>query len=167
MELNNEHITSRIKEKFGDKILTVEEPFELLTITADKDINLELIDFLKKDAELQVNFLTDLTAIHYPENKGEEIGVIVHLHSLTNNFRIRLKFFIPEAAPVIRSLVPVFPGANWMERETFDFFGIKFEGHPNLKRILNVEDMTYHPMLKQYPLEDGTREDKNDTYFGR
>ncbi|MES2629682.1 MAG: NADH-quinone oxidoreductase subunit C [Bacteroidota bacterium] len=167
MEFTNEHITGRIKAQFGDKILFVEEPFELLTITAAADINVELVSFLKNDPELQVIFLTDLCGIHYPENKGEEIGVICHLHSLVHNFRIRLKFFIPEAAPSIRSLVPVFPGANWMERETFDFYGIKFEGHPNLKRVLNVDDMTYHPMLKQYPLEDPTREDKNDTYFGR
>lgn len=167
MEFTNEHITNRIKEKFADQIFSVEEPFGLLTIVADKNINLELISFLKNDPELQVIFLTDLCGIHYPQNKGAEIGVVVHLHSLVNNFRIRVKFFMPEDAPNIRSLIPVFAGANWMERETFDFFGIKFEGHPNLKRILNVEDMTYHPMLKQYPLEDGTREDKNDTYFGR
>lgn len=58
-------------------------------------------------------------------------------------------------------------GANWMERETFDFYGFRFKGHPNLKRILNMDEMNYHPLRKQYPLEDGSRDDKADNYFGR
>lgn len=167
MALSNEHIANRIKEKFADKILSVEEPHGMLTLVADKDINLELMGFLQKDAELQVNFLTDLCGIHYPEHKGAEIGVVCHLHSFTNNFRLRVKFFMSEANPELRTLSNLYPTANWMERETFDFYGIKFIGHPNLTRVLNVDDMNYHPMLKQYPLEDATREDKNDTYFGR
>ena len=65
------------------------------------------------------------------------------------------------------SITSVFSAANWMERQEFDFFGIIFTGHPNLKRILNMDEMTYHPMRKEYPLEDGTREDKNDKMFGR
>ncbi len=167
MVLTNEYILNRIQGKFGEQVLSHEEPFGLLTLVVDKNINLELIQFLKTDAELQVNFMTDLCGIHYPDNKGAEIGVVYHLHSLTNNFRIRIKCFMPTELASIRSAVNLFPAANWMERETFDFYGINFEGHPNLIRILNVEDMNYFPMLKQYPLEDGTREDKNDTYFGR
>jgi len=61
----------------------------------------------------------------------------------------------------------LFVGANWMERETFDFYGVNFKGHPNMKRILNEDSMDYHPMRKEYQLEDATREDKDDTYFGR
>lgn len=167
MALSNEHITTRIMEKFADKVSLVEEPYGLLTLVVDKTINLELIDFLKNDSELQVNFLTDLCGIHYPENKGAEIGVVYHMHSFIHNFRIRIKCFMPTETPHIRTATGLFPAANWMERETFDFYGIHFQGHPNLKRVLNVDDMDYFPMLKQYPLEDGTREDKNDTYFGR
>jgi NADH-quinone oxidoreductase subunit C len=69
--------------------------------------------------------------------------------------------------PVLPTAVTIWPAANWMERETYDFYGILFEGHPNLVRILNVEDMTVFPMRKDFPLEDQTREDKNDSMFGR
>jgi NADH-quinone oxidoreductase subunit C len=69
--------------------------------------------------------------------------------------------------PQIDSIESVFGAANWQERETFDFYGIEFLGHPNLKRILNVDEMDYFPMRKEYPLEDQTRTDKDDTYFGR
>jgi NADH-quinone oxidoreductase subunit C len=89
------------------------------------------------------------------------------LHSFINNVRLRLKVFIPASDPQIPSATAVFDTANWMERETFDFYGILFQGHPNLKRILNVDDMDYHPLLKQYRLEDGTRTDKVDSFFGR
>jgi NADH-quinone oxidoreductase subunit C len=71
------------------------------------------------------------------------------------------------ADPVFRSAVDLWPAANWMERETWDFFGIRFEGHPNLKRILNMEDFPAFPLRKDYPLEDPTRQDKNDDFFGR
>ena len=67
----------------------------------------------------------------------------------------------------VPSITPVFPGADWFEREAYDFYGILFEGHPNLKRILNVEYLDYFPMRKEYPLEDPTREDKDNRFFGR
>ncbi|HNC30333.1 MAG TPA: NADH-quinone oxidoreductase subunit C, partial [Cyclobacteriaceae bacterium] len=73
----------------------------------------------------------------------------------------------PEEKPTVPTLTNVFPAANWMERETYDFFGVIFEGHPNLIRILNVEEMTIFPLRKEYPLEDQTREDKNNDMFGR
>jgi NADH-quinone oxidoreductase subunit C len=89
------------------------------------------------------------------------------LHNLYNNQRIRLKIFLPQEKPVTETLTQVFPSANWMERETFDFFGVVFEGHPDLRRILNVDEMIIFPMRKEYPLEDQTREDKQDEMFGR
>jgi NADH-quinone oxidoreductase subunit C len=69
--------------------------------------------------------------------------------------------------PAVRTVSDLFSAANWMERETYDFYGIIFEGHPNLKRILNVEYLDYFPMRKEYPLEDPTREDKDNRFFGR
>jgi len=89
------------------------------------------------------------------------------LHNMVSGEKVRLKVMLPQDNPVVQSLTTVFPGANWMERETFDFFGVKFTGHPNLKRILNVEEMIIHPLRKEYPLEDQVRADKDDSRFGR
>ena len=122
---------------------------------------------LQQDQEIKLNFLTTMCGINYPENEGKELGMIYHLHSLTQNIRLRLKIFFPVADPVVPTLSNLYAAANWMEREAYDFYGVIFTGHPNLIRILNVEDMDYHPMRKQYPLEDGTREDKTDLFFGR
>ena len=89
------------------------------------------------------------------------------LHSLVNNWRIRLKIYLPEENPETPTLTTVFSAANWMERETYDFFGVNFVGHPNLKRILNVDEMDYFPMRKEFPMEESTRIDKDDEMFGR
>ena len=160
-----EKIITAITEKFGADILNIEQ-LDLLTITINKSQIVELAKFLYDSEELKFRFLTDLTGIHLPEQK-EEFGVIYHLHSLENNVRIRIKLFISLENLHVHSLTSVFLGANWMERETFDFYGIHFNGHPNLKRILNVEDMLIHPMRKEFPLEDQSRKDKNDAQFGR
>ena len=74
---------------------------------------------------------------------------------------------MPVENPVVQTITPVFASANWLERETYDFYGVIFEGHPNLKRILNVDEMIIFPMRKEYPLEDQTRKDKDDEMFGR
>ena len=89
------------------------------------------------------------------------------LHNLPKNWRIRIKTFFPVTNPEVPSLTPLFPSANWQERQEYDFFGIIFKGHPNLKRILNMDEMNYFPMRKEYALEDAGRDDKNDTMFGR
>lgn len=124
----------------------------------------DVIDWLKGEG---FNFLTDLTGSHYPDKKGAQFQVVYHIHHLSQNLRLRLKVDLPEDNLEIPTLTDLYAAANWMERETFDFFGIQFTGHPNLTRILNVDDMDYHPMLKAYALEDETRTDKNDTFFGR
>ena len=80
---------------------------------------------------------------------------------------MRLEVFIPFDDPLMPTATTLWPSANWMERETFEFYGITFEGHPDLRVILNVADMDYHPLLKHYPLEDETRTDKDDRFFGR
>jgi NADH-quinone oxidoreductase subunit C len=105
--------------------------------------------------------------VNYPDQPGRELAVVYHLHNLQENIRIRFKVFTSITEPDIYTASKLFSAANWMERETFDFYGVNFVGHPNLKRILNVDEMDYFPMRKEYPLEDQTRVDKDDEMFGR
>jgi len=156
----------KLRNRFGEAILTEEVEMDMPVYIVKKEIILDLLRFLYDDETLRYRFLTTLCGIHYPDS-NEPFGVIYHLHSLENNQRIRIKAFTTLEDITFPSATPVFAGANWMERETYDFYGILFSGHPNLKRILNVDEMDYFPMRKEYPLEDGTREDKNDDFFGR
>ena len=165
--LTNERIKERLVEKFGDQVQDIQEPYGMLTFEVPKEMNLKVMQFLYDDEELNFRFLTDLQAVHYPDLKGRELAVVYHLHNLADNVRIRFKVFTDIEQPDVYTATSIFLSANWMERETYDFFGVNFVGHPNLKRILNVEEMTYFPMRKEFPLEDQTREDKDDEMFGR
>ena len=167
MSLTNEKIKQRLIEKFGDQVSGFVEPYDMLTFEAPKEMNLKVLNFLYDDQELKFRFLTDLQAVHYPDNKGRELAVVYHLHNLVDNIRIRFKVFTDINTPDVYTATGLFSGANWMERETYDFFGVNFVGHPNLKRILNVDEMDYFPLRKEYPLEDQTRIDKDDEMFGR
>ena len=165
--LTNQLLLDHLTQKFGDAIFNVQEPHGLLTLTTTRENLLPLTEYLYHDPYLQMNFLTTMCGIHYPEQQGSELGMIYHIHSFVHNVRLRIKIFFPLQDPYVPTLINLYLTANWMEREAFDFYGIIFNGHPNLIRILNVEDMDYHPMRREYRLEDGTREDKVDTFFGR
>ncbi len=162
---NTDAIVSIINQEFENEILQIEEPYKILTISFKQERIIEIIQFLYNHPELQFQFLTTLCGIHYPDQN--QIAVMYQLHNLKTNQRIRLKVFLPEDKPEVQTLTGLFSAANWMERETYDFFGVIFIGHPNLKRILNVDDMIFFPLRKEFPLEDQTREDKNDALFGR
>ncbi len=167
MSLTNDRIKERLIEKFGEQVSNFEEPYGMLTFEVPKDMNLKLMQFLYDDEELKFKFLTTLCAVHYPDNKGRELAMVYHLHNLTDNIRIRFKAYLDINKPDIFTATKLFEAANWLERETYDFYGVNFIGHPNLKRILNVDEMDYFPMRKEYPLEDQTRKDKDDEMFGR
>ena len=167
MSLTNELIKQRLQEKFGEELTEWDEPYGMLTFTAPKALNIKVLQFLYEDEALQFGFLTDLTGVHYPDQTGEELCVVYHLHNLAANVRLRFKVFTGISTPDVFTATSVFPGANWMERETYDFYGINFVGHPDLRRILNVDEMDYFPLRKEYPLEDQSRIDKDDEMFGR
>ena len=167
MSLTNDIIKQRLTEKFGQDVKGFEEPYGMLTFESPKEINLKVLNFLFDDEQLKFRFMTDLCAVHYPDNAGKELAVVYHLHNLVDNVRIRFKVFTNINTPDVYTASGLFSAANWMERETYDFFGVNFVGHPNLKRILNVDEMDYFPLRKEYPLEDQTRIDKDDEMFGR
>lgn len=164
--MTNEFVLEAISREFPKSVVQTSESYGMLTLEIKKDDIKKVIHHLK-DSTLGYIFLTDICGIHYPENQEKELGVIYHLHNLVDNHRLRLKTFMPRANAEVDTVTDLFAGANWMERETYDFFGIKFKGHPDLRIILNDPDLGYHPMLKEYRLEDGTRTDKDDKMFGR
>jgi len=169
MPLLNEEIVTRLAEFTPNRVQHHDIALDgMLTLYCEREDLPEIVQTLRDDDKLRFIFLTTLCGIHYPDNpEGSEMCVMVQMHALESNTRVRLKTFFPAHDPVVPTLTGLFPTTGWMEREAFDFYGIRFTGHPDLRRILNVEDMEYHPMLKQYPLEDQTRHDKNDVMFGR
>lgn len=167
MGLTNQYVQEKLTEKFGDQVFGFEENYGMLSFEAPKEHNLKVLQFLYDEATLGFTFLTDLCAVNYPDDKGRELAVVYHLHNLQENVRIRFKVFTSVETPDVYTATKLFAAANWMERETYDFFGVNFVGHPNLKRILNVDEMDYFPLRKEYPLEDQTRIDKDDEMFGR
>jgi len=167
MELTNEHIQHRLTEKFGDLVSNFSVLYDMLNFEVSTDQNLKVLQFLYDEADLNFQFLTDLCGVNFPDQIGRELAVVYHLHNLQDNVRIRFKVFTSVASPDVYTASKLFSAANWMERETYDFYGINFIGHSNLKRILNVDEMDYFPLRKEYPLEDQTRIDKDDQMFGR
>lgn len=165
--MTNETIKEALNAKFGDLINGYEESYGMLTVTLPAAQNLKALQFLHDDEAMRFRFLTDLTAIHYPSRTGEELCVVYHLHNLEANVRMRMKVYVPVEQPDVFTATQLFSGANWMEREAYDFYGVNFVGHPDLRRIMNVDEMDYFPMRKEYPMEDATRRDKDDEMFGR
>lgn len=165
-KIANDELLGKISGQFGDSVSVIGEPFGLLTLETSRENIIDVLTYLKNDPILQFIYLTDITGIHYPE-QAKPIGVIYHLHSLVNNVRVRVKVFLADGDVHIPTATVLWNGANWMERETYDFFGVLFDGHPDLRRILNVDDMTAFPMRKEFPLEDPNRVDKKDYFFGR
>jgi NADH-quinone oxidoreductase subunit C len=163
-KISNEELLQKLSSKFDGQLANVTEPYGLLSFETTREQLIEVLTFLKND--LQFIHLTDITAIQYPELE-KPFAVVYHIHSLINGIRVRVKVFLAGDDVHIPTAVELWNGANWMERETYDYFGIIFDGHPDLRRILNVDDMTAFPMRKEFPLEDPNRIDKKDYFFGR
>ncbi|GAA4145066.1 NADH-quinone oxidoreductase subunit C [Sphingobacterium kyonggiense] len=165
-KLTNQIVIEKLQVKFPEKLTNIVEPKGLLTLETDRETLIDLLSYIKSDDLLQFIYLTDITAVHYP-NQEKSYAIVYHVHSLVHNVRIRIKVFLSANDLTIPTATGIWNGANWMERETYDFFGIQFEGHPDLRRILNMDDLGVFPMRKEYPLEDPNRMDKKDFYFGR
>ncbi|MCK4224756.1 MAG: NADH-quinone oxidoreductase subunit C [candidate division Zixibacteria bacterium] len=141
---------TRLKEKFPELILeTVEFRGELTVVVKKEDI-VPVCNFLRDDPELSFNFLSDLCGVDYMGRKPR-FDVVYHLYSLDKKHRVRLKVKVEEGENV-PTVTSVWSNANWFEREVFDMFGVKFDNHPDLRRILMPEDWEGHPLRKDFPL---------------
>src|SRR5690606_23359402 len=137
MALTNDFIQEKLQQHFGEAVQQFETNFDVLSFTAEAGQNLKIAQFLYDEKDLGFQFLTDITGVHFPDRKNEELSVVYHFHNLLENVRLRMKIFVPIDKPDVFTFTQLYSGANWMERETYDFFGVNFVGHPNLKRILN------------------------------
>ena len=147
MALTNEMIQEKLVSKFGEEVYSFSPDSGILSFESSKALNLKVLQFLYDEPSLGFTFLTDLCGVNYPDNKGAELVVVYHLHNLVENIRVRFSVATAIEDPTIFTASKLFESANWMERETYDFFGVNFVGHPNLKRILNVDEMDYFCLL--------------------
>jgi NADH-quinone oxidoreductase subunit C len=168
MALETTTIQEKLTSKFGDKVLNFHMSRDIFSFEATPDAIHEVIRTLKVEEDLNFHFLTDLCGVHYPENEAShQFAVVYHMHNWVENIRLRITTYLSGENPEVNTITDLFLTANWMERETFDFYGINFIGHPQLKRILNMPEMVSHPLRKEFPMEDGGRTDKDDRFFGR
>ncbi|WP_010251636.1 NADH-quinone oxidoreductase subunit C [Myroides injenensis] len=168
MALDNITIKNKLQEHFAEGLNDFHEQHGMLTFEVDHSISHKVIQFLKEDSEMNFNFLTDVCGIHYHEApEDRQLCVVYHMHNWIDNVRIRIKTFLNIKHPVVDSVSDLFKSANWQERETYDFYGIIFKNHPQLKRILNMDEMESFPLRKDFPMEDAGRTDKDDRFFGR
>lgn len=168
MALENTLIQDKLTETFDASVFNFREERDIFTLETTADKITALILFLKNDSDLRFHFLTDLCGVHYPDNEiDSQYAIVYHMHNWYENKRIRIKVFLNGEKPEIKTISNIFLSSNWMERETYDFYGINFIGHPQLKRILNMDEMISFPMRKEFPMEDSGRTDKDDRFFGR
>lgn len=166
MALTQETLLEAINFRFGEAVKPDADTLDFSAVIINSLQAHALVRFLRD--EQSFNFLTDVCGAHYPDNQeNARFAVIYHLHNWVDGIRIRIKAFLPDGAPAIDTVSDLFLSANWQERETYDFYGIEFLKHPDLRRILNMDEMESFPMRKEFPLEDSGRTDKDDRYFGR
>ncbi len=148
-------------DEVADQLATLTPPDAIEKIVVDRgEITffirrhalLETVTHLRNDPALRFEFCSSLSGVHFPHETDRELHVAIHLLSMTHNRRIRVEVVAPDADPHIPSIVSIYPTADWHERETYDFFGVIFDGHPALTRIMMPDDWPGHPQRKDYPL---------------
>jgi NADH-quinone oxidoreductase subunit C len=152
----NNRAVVKLKEKFASSIVDVVEFRGEVTVTVKRDDIIPVLSFLKQS--LQYNLLTDVTAVDYLDQKEERFMMVYLLYSIPNKYRLRIKASVSESDCRIQSATQVWKTANWLEREVYDLFGISFDNHPDLRRILMAPDWEGHPLRKDYPLQGPGRE---------
>ncbi len=144
-------VLEKILRKFPDDIISSHSDFGNETVVVKKDILLKVIDFIKNTRQIDIDVLVDITCVDYPENE-DRFMMVYHFYSTKYKYRIRIKTPVNEEHPFVDTLTQIWESANWLEREVYDMFGIKFKNHPNLKRILLYDSFEGHPLRKDYPI---------------
>ncbi len=151
-QLKSHPAVARIHGWNAEAIQSVKFDRDEMTIVVDRSALREACALLREDATCPFNFLSDVTCVDwYPAEPRFE--VVYHLLSIPKKERVRLKVRLNSSSPNVDSLTPLWPGANYFEREVFDLFGVRFAGHPYLRRIMMPEDWEGHPLRKDYPVE--------------
>jgi NADH-quinone oxidoreductase subunit C len=149
-------ILAELQRRFGDAIVETHEDRGDATAVVARDAILTVLAHCRDEVALAFDVLMDLTAVDYLRYPGREDGpryeVVYHLYSLAHNHRLRLKVRLDEDDATVPSAVPLWPIANWLEREVWDMFGVRFEGHPDPRRLLMYEEFVGHPLRKDYPI---------------
>ncbi len=145
-------LVKRLRARFGVAIAEATEFLGQLSVRVARDSIVAVCEALKRDAETPFNFLSDLTCVHYPDNFDAPFEIVYNLYSMSGNTRVRLKVATTDDEGV-ESVTGVWSTANWMEREVYDLFGVRFRNHPDLRRLLLPPDWQGHPLRKDYPLE--------------
>ncbi len=152
VDASNHPLFKRLKDKCGYAVIEATEFLGQLSIRVERERIVEVCETLKSDTEKPFNYLSDLTCVHYPDNRDAPFEVVYNLYSISKNERVRLKV-ATASADGVESVTSVWPSADWPEREVYDLFGVVFRNHPDLRRILLPPDWEGHPLRKDYPLE--------------
>jgi NADH-quinone oxidoreductase subunit C len=144
-------IADEIRERFPSAVEAVNEERGELTVVVNRLQNREILKYLRDYFESPFNFLMDLCGVDYL-GQSPRFEIVYHLFSLSKKSRIRIKCKVTEGDATIASVVDIYPTADWYEREVFDMFGIRFENHPNLKRLLMWDEFEGFPLRKDYPI---------------
>ena len=151
VDASNHPLVKRLQETFGESVIEATEFLGQLSIRIAQPRIVEVCEALKTDSETPFDYLSDLTCVHYPDNREAPFEVVYNLYSISKNDRVRLKVNAKDEG--VESVTSVWPAADWLEREVYDLFGVVFHNHPDLRRILLPPDWVGHPLRKDYPLE--------------
>ena len=148
---------ARLSERLGAGVLETHAHRGDHTAVVTREAIVDALTYCRDDAALRFDVLMDLTAVDYLKYPGREDGprfdVVYHLYSMTHNHRLRLRVPVEQDDPVVPTATTLWPIANWLEREVWDMFGIRFAGHPDLRRLLMYEEFVGHPLRKDYPVD--------------
>jgi NADH-quinone oxidoreductase subunit C len=155
--VDGEAILARLHERLGSGLIETHDFRGDHTAVVAREVMLDALGFCRDDADLAFDLLVDVTAVDYLRFPGREDGprfdVVYHLYSTAHNHRVRLKVRVEEDDARVPTVCGLWPIANWLEREVWDMFGVRFDGHPDLRRLLLYEEFVGHPLRKDYPID--------------